>query len=293
MFRPRTLVALVSLALGAVHCSHAWDDYDPRLEATGGAGASTSVSSSSGATGGGDGGATTTSSASSSSSSSSSSSVSSANGGAGGQGGTGGVGGGEGGAAPGCGPSGISTLVDDFNDGVIGPQWDYFSNSNSSIAEENGELRITLGAEVSGSFAGMTSVSSFVLTDCQVFVKVTSDLDPMTNGYAALAATAGDSYAEIILAHGFLGYKTWIGPVQNYYGDVPYDPEAHRWWRLRETAGTLHYEASPDAVSWTTLYSVATPFSVADVKVMLDGGTYQAEPIAPGEARFDSLNIPP
>ncbi|MFI2078459.1 hypothetical protein [Streptomyces triculaminicus] len=36
-----------------------------------------------------------------------------------------------------------------------------------------------------------------------------------------------------------------------------YDGHAHRWWRLREAAGTWYADASPDGVTWTQLTSSA------------------------------------
>ncbi|MGK5728914.1 hypothetical protein [Streptomyces sp. URMC 124] len=38
-----------------------------------------------------------------------------------------------------------------------------------------------------------------------------------------------------------------------------YDGHAHRWWRLREAAGTWYAEASADGITWTTLTS--SPYS--------------------------------
>ncbi|MEW2164429.1 hypothetical protein AB0912_15755 [Streptomyces sp. NPDC007084] len=42
-----------------------------------------------------------------------------------------------------------------------------------------------------------------------------------------------------------------------------YDPDAHRWWRLREQSGTWYAEASQDPFNWTILGSTAYTWSAA------------------------------
>ncbi|MEU6347231.1 hypothetical protein ABZ883_40565 [Streptomyces sp. NPDC046977] len=46
-----------------------------------------------------------------------------------------------------------------------------------------------------------------------------------------------------------------------------YDPNAHRWWRIREAAGTFYAEASADSWNWTTLGSTTYSWNATALQV--------------------------
>ncbi|WP_100499700.1 hypothetical protein [Geodermatophilus chilensis] len=54
-----------------------------------------------------------------------------------------------------------------------------------------------------------------------------------------------------------------FGNETSYYDPgnivIPYDATAHAWVRIRENAGTVYWETSPDKVTWTQGKSTATP----------------------------------
>jgi len=53
---------------------------------------------------------------------------------------------------------------------------------------------------------------------------------------------------------------------------ITYDPNAHRYWRLRESAGTVFYETSPDASAWTVQQHIATPSWASAGVVVIGAG---------------------
>ncbi|MGW1261190.1 hypothetical protein ACWD7Y_04415 [Streptomyces drozdowiczii] len=68
----------------------------------------------------------------------------------------------------------------------------------------------------------------------------------------------------------FVRFKYWASngnlTLENCVGyedatptTLAYNPVAHRWWRFREAAGTLYWETSTDAATWTVQRSMATP----------------------------------
>ena len=69
-----------------------------------------------------------------------------------------------------------------------------------------------------------------------------------------------------------------------------YDPVVHAWLRLREDAGSLYWETSPDGQSWTVRRTAATPAWAGQSNLSLlfeahrDAGTADF-------AELDSLNI--
>lgn len=82
-----------------------------------------------------------------------------------------------------------------------------------------------------------------------------------------------------------------VGGVHTNFLAIPYDPSAHRWWRIRESGARTFFETSPDGCGWTTRYSLANPITLDAVMIGLGAGTY--EEMDAGVALFDNLNIPP
>jgi hypothetical protein len=64
------------------------------------------------------------------------------------------------------------------------------------------------------------------------------------------------------------------------------------WWRLREAAGTTHYEWSDDGISFSSIASIATPIAVTNTNLTLFGGSIPGSP-AILEVRYDKLNPSP
>jgi hypothetical protein len=76
------------------------------------------------------------------------------------------------------------------------------------------------------------------------------------------------------------------------YLDLPYNPSAHRWWRIREGGGMIHWEVSPDGLMWTQLNAAITPSWVDSIEINIGAGTYGTENV-PGDFAFDNVNAPP
>jgi hypothetical protein len=261
---------VTTLSLGG--CSHDWDGYDPRLAAS-------SVGPSGPGGAGGIGGAA---------------GGGAATGGQGGAGATGGAGGeaGAGGTMP-C----AIPLQDTFDDGVIGAAWYPYMNDGGLVEETGGELLVHLpDVTTASSFGGLSSAAQYDLTGCYVFVEVTGVPDPATEAYTQIVAGfAGpeESYVEVIQDAGAIVAKRIYNSEHTYLNSIPYDPVAHRYWRIREAAGSTYWELSPDAQSWTQLASEPTVVQLSGIIIGIGAGAYQVEPSPPGTARFDNLNTPP
>jgi hypothetical protein len=182
------------------------------------------------------------------------------------------------------------TLADNFNDNTkdTAKWYDY-----GPVSEVNQrlEIRPTSGDSVYG---GYTSTASYDLTDSQVTVEVPRVLRNVGSAetYLGIANTAGD---RVVLKVGegtiYCSRRAAGATASTHLGEIPYDAAAHRWWRVREQYGTLHFELSGDGRAWTTLAAIPTPFSLAAVTIDLAAGTYLDAP-SPGVAVFDSLNTP-
>ncbi|MBE4758302.1 hypothetical protein [Streptomyces caniscabiei] len=78
---------------------------------------------------------------------------------------------------------------------------------------------------------------------------------------------------------------------------IPYDPTQHAWIRIREDAGTLHWETAPDGRTWTSRHSDSAPSWVSDNDLQVQLLAH-ASPVVTGSptgayAEFDNFNIAP
>lgn len=103
-------------------------------------------------------------------------------------------------------------------------------------------------------------------------------LDPGAQPWVRMTVVGG---ASINLA-------TLDPPDVDDHIDVPYDPLAHRFLRIREHAGTVYFEASPDGMRYTVLYTSARRPFLDAVRVVLGAGAFTAIGTA-SEAVFESL----
>lgn len=86
--------------------------------------------------------------------------------------------------------------------------------------------------------------------------------------------------------------------MRHQYGDqfwertVPYDPVAHRWFRIRHVTAddTIRWELSPDGQHWTEYARDKRRFDISRVKMEIYGGTYM--PVeSPGMAMFNHFSL--
>ncbi|MCG0061736.1 hypothetical protein L0F81_00280 [Streptomyces tricolor] len=181
-------------------------------------------------------------------------------------------------------------LLDDFDDGVRDPvRW---SGSYGAVSEAGGRARVP----VSTGFSGYASAPQYTLAGAQVACRV---YPPAVGG----AASEARAEVFVITAVGGTDAGFSLNAVtgelacllrSGYYDPAPvtvvYSSTAHAWMRLREVNGSLHWDVSADAGTWTTLRTAASPAWAAgtDLAVVLaghrDSGTNDF-------AEFDNFNI--
>ncbi|MDX2845419.1 hypothetical protein PV377_42010, partial [Streptomyces ipomoeae] len=186
---------------------------------------------------------------------------------------------------------GLNELADDFADGTLNTT--LWSGSYGDPTESSGKAHIPC----STGYAGLKSATTYTLTSNSVFVRLhAADPTGATSAAASVLvlSSVGGSDAGFIVdtAQGAIGL--WL---REGYADPgalfpAYDAEDHAWLRLRETSGTLHWEASPDGLTWTTLRTAATPAWAADTNLaFLVEGHRDAGPTT--SIDLDTVNVPP
>jgi hypothetical protein len=186
-------------------------------------------------------------------------------------------------------------LLETLEDGFIGAldltRW---PNSYGDPSTVGGRCRIPCTV---GGFAGLRSATTYTLASSHFLLRA---YPPPANGAVSTAAlsvlvltgTGGTDAGFIIdTAQGAMGLYLREGYADGGALFPPYDPVAHAWLRLRETGGTLLWEASPDSSNWTVLRTAPSPAWAADATLSLllestrtDGSNNFAE--------LDNVNLP-
>jgi hypothetical protein len=177
------------------------------------------------------------------------------------------------------------TLVDDFNDNSMdAAKWGAYGH----VLETNQRLEIR---PLGGQYGGYHSVATYDLTDSEVRVELVQAvlMVPSAQTHLVLDNAAGD---ELVLrAEGTCLYCIQtVGGVYSNLRSVSYDPELHRWLRIRHAAGTVYWETSPDGCDWATLADRVAQLDVTALTINLAAGKYATDANA-GVAVFDNLNV--
>lgn len=239
--------------------------------------------------------------------------VFSGDGGAAGDGGSAGVmaaggeaSGGEAGAAPGtggmaaeggaggespitCHPRG---LVDDF-DGTMVDDAIWNTQGAPIIGVYGGALHFDPEPNQStGQWAGLVTDVEYDVRDCSVWIEAATLTHDLSEGftYWQLYHSTGTVVFRV-QGNSLLSEVNTTGMPQ-VATTVPYDPVAHRWWRIRESAGSVHHETSADGMSWSVQQSVSTPDYVANSAVGI-GRVSESNSATPGTTVFDRFNVAP
>ncbi|WP_032917988.1 hypothetical protein [Streptomyces rimosus] len=152
----------------------------------------------------------------------------------------------------------ISSLVDNFNDNVIGPEW---GNYYGGVSEIGGRARVPCTT----GFAGYQSAYQWTLAGSSVYVQVPTRpaASGATEAYCAFMVNSGTDGTRI----GFtINMVTTMLRMQNDVGyfdatavEIAYSGTTHLWLRIRETGGNVLWDTSPDGSTWTNRRTLATP----------------------------------
>ena len=187
-----------------------------------------------------------------------------------------------------------ASLVDDFDDSVMGVLWarSYVSSGGTKV-EADGVVTLTLvpnavsqAAYVSGTAYDL-SESSFTVEAVQ-----TTNAAPSVQTYLR-AENNADNGVTIAVMDGNLYFRIEQSGVLSVVDSLPYNSKAHRWWRARGSAGAVHWDTSPDGLVWTE--QAMTPAATVDLTAVDVFLVAQAEVVAvmPGLAKLDNFNVAP
>lgn len=187
-----------------------------------------------------------------------------------------------------CVPAGVA-FSDDFEDGVAAPLWLATAESGTTVEEVGGVLVLTpADGSVQARFASYETGSSFSLTDNAFSIEIVTMVDTSTMAQVEVnIGAAGNNRVYFVQEAGLLSFRRRDDSAEIIEDTTAYDPEAHRHWRLRDSAGTVFWETAEDGQAWTVQASAASPSSLGNATIAISAGT-QLAVTAPGFAELDN-----
>lgn len=162
---------------------------------------------------------------------------------------------------------------------------------NASASVSSGQLELPSVSDYSNA---AISNANYNLTDSYVKAELIqpTNVGNGTSGTSLYVGydTSGDDMLQILIEA-----QTNILCIESVGGtgtstSIPYDPDNHRWFRIREASGTVYWEVSSDGASWYVLRSKAPGITITNLKVVLVAGFYGTEP-SPGTGIWDNVNV--
>jgi hypothetical protein len=188
----------------------------------------------------------------------------------------------------------VGTLTENFDAGTIDTgKW---PNSYGLVSETGGRGRTEYQI---ASWSALQSARGYTLKGSSFHVQVFMTSAPVgaTFAYGSIIVSSMTPGADLTIQIdpvgaeiAFLNRTGYDDPSGVY---LTYDPVAHSFIRLREAAGTLYFETSPDATTWTTQRSVTTPAWINTDAQMAILEAYQDAGTAGGYVEWDYLNLLP
>lgn len=192
----------------------------------------------------------------------------------------------------------IESLSDNFNDNSVDNKWFMTTASAARYSETSSRLQCT--TLTTSGYYDFQSRESYNVTGSAISIQL---VDPGTfltslERYPIYLtdASGGNGLFWLLYVGGGTGslrcYKR-VGGVQTQVGTtlVSYSVNTHKYFRIRESAGTTYWDWSTDGISWTNHFSNANYIDMTDLYFKIETGNYAAE--ASGTTViYDNLNIP-
>lgn len=192
-------------------------------------------------------------------------------------------------AEPGCGTT--DNLYDSFESSELdSDRWRIFNPGSSSLAITTGagvlDFQIATGANTASN--GIISQRRYFLDRSQIAVEVVG-LDPGRDIELELKieVDAGNRYF-ISARAGFIRFGYRYNGTDVVGNTMTYQPQVYRFWRIRDSGGTVYWQTSPDNVEWITRYDSSNWWPTGSAEIILSATAFNRS--QPASIRVDDLN---
>jgi len=185
------------------------------------------------------------------------------------------------------------SVIDSFADGVLGLTQRWTLNQSPPTCEttvEDDMLVLKLSPNVR-NYAWVYSKSRYDLTGSAISVRVNSVVngDDRVETYFSLRVDAYNMYF-FDYSPGALTMQAWQDATDLNKSTIPYDPDAHRYWRIQDVGGAVGFFTSPDGREWTKRHEVPSVLDIRALDVELGAGA-DADALLPVGSRFDDVQV--
>ncbi len=197
-----------------------------------------------------------------------------------------------------------SDISDDFGGPALnGTQWTVVGPPDStslSIANQRLQISHTPKMTTDGLYSAIESRGHFSLVDgsCSIQFGDTAGLKRSPD-FAAAQINIFPPRIQPGFFQFFIDNRDRLGAALTLtdggtpqLADLQYNPALHKFVRVREAAGVLYFEASPDGQKYTAFAQAKPDIRLSDLQLSLGMFELKAQVGANASATFDKLNTP-
>lgn len=166
----------------------------------------------------------------------------------------------------------LGALVDSFRGPTLDTTlWTAVNTAGNSGQQAGGQYRFIVQAGATGD-ASIRSNVAYNLTGSHFHIELI-DAGVQANGLEMYPIILTQNPANIdnsllvVVSNGLVGLYQFVAGVGTGLAFPVYDPVAMRWWRIRQTAGRVYYESSPNHHTWTVRASVVPTIAITALYV--------------------------
>lgn len=175
----------------------------------------------------------------------------------------------------------VALVSDDFEDGAVDPAWFPYVDPGAAVEEADGVLRVAYSG-VEEAWAGYATADSYDLRGGALRAEIAQ-----VGGTTILELNAGDTRVQTYGYGTTLYGVVLVGLDTISEFETDFLPETHTHWRMREEAGRIHWETSPDGDTWSEIDARPTPLDATAVTLVVSGGGIDGD----AAAEFESVDI--
>lgn len=189
----------------------------------------------------------------------------------------------------------LETLTEDWSSGSITGSGQFADNTSGHGSISSGQLAISTPSN--SGFFYVISNSKFDLTGsyalCQFFASNVSSANIWPEVWPLMIQLDGNNIIVFLVSSGKLTARNIVdGSNNDIENGTDYDPDVHKWVRIRESGGTIFWDYSTDGTTWTNYASASNPFDVTSLNMQFAASSFSSG-ASSGTHTFDNLNLPP
>jgi hypothetical protein len=183
----------------------------------------------------------------------------------------------------------VETFTDTFDSEVNATKWPTVENGGA--VWEAGRAKLV--NSLTGAYTSSLTDFSYDLRNSSCFVRVTPHTTAIAEAETVFSVynAASDGGAFIVSGVPRTFHLRKREGVDISDVNLPFDPEAERWWKIQLVGNTMDFLTSPDGVFWTSIRTATfTTVDLSAVRVRMRVGNYGTT-AGTQVAYFDNFNV--